>query len=55
MDSTSLDPADWDAFRALAHRIVDAGIDHTREIRDRPVWQPMPQEVRDRLAAPLPT
>ena len=54
MEPTTLDPGDWEAFRALAHRVVDLGIDHTRDIRGRPAWQAMPAEVRARLAAPLP-
>lgn len=54
MDNPSLDPVDWEAFRRLAHQVVDAGIDHTRDIRNRPVWQPMPPEVRARFKAPLP-
>lgn len=50
-----LDPADWEAFRALAHRMVDDSIDFLRDVRERPAWQPMPTEVRDRiLHEPLP-
>jgi glutamate/tyrosine decarboxylase-like PLP-dependent enzyme len=54
MDNRSLDPVDWDAFRTLAHQLLDTGIDHTRDIRDRPAWQPMPPDVRARFRAPLP-
>ena len=50
-----LDPADWEAFRALAHRMVDDSIDFLRDVRERPAWQPMPDAVRDRiLHEPLP-
>lgn len=50
-----LDPADWDAFRALAHRMVDDSLDYLREVGERPAWQPLPTEVRTRiLAEPLP-
>ncbi len=53
--AASLDPADWDAFRALAHRMVDDSLDYLRDVRERPVWQPMPAPVRARLAdEPLP-
>jgi aromatic-L-amino-acid decarboxylase len=38
----TLDPADWGAFRALAHRMVDDTLDHLASLRDRPAWQPMP-------------
>ena len=54
MISPSLDPVDWEDFRALAHQLVDTGIDHTRDIRTRPAWQPMPEDVRVRFRAPLP-
>ncbi len=51
----TLDPADWDAFRALAHRMVDDSLEHLRTLPDRPAWTPMPADVRQRLAhEPLP-
>ena len=53
-DEETLDPADWTAAQALAHRMVDDAIAHLRDVRDRPVWQPMPDAVRARFAAPLP-
>lgn len=49
-----LDPADWDAFRTLGHRMVDDMLENLRTVRDRPVWQPVPADVRARLRAPLP-
>jgi len=54
-DIPPLDPADWEQYRALAHRMVDESLDHLRDIRQRPTWQPMPAEVRKHLAEqPLP-
>jgi glutamate/tyrosine decarboxylase-like PLP-dependent enzyme len=50
----SLDPADWDAFRAQAHRMLDDMVDFLAGVRDRPVWQPVPDAVKARLAAALP-
>ncbi len=50
----TLDPADWTSARALAHRIVDDAIDHLGGLRDRPLWQAMPDAVRDGLSAKLP-
>jgi aromatic-L-amino-acid decarboxylase len=50
----SLDPPDWNAFRALAHRAVDDAIDDLATVRGRPVWQPLPDEVVARFRAPLP-
>ncbi|MDQ8153235.1 MAG: pyridoxal-dependent decarboxylase [Gemmatimonadota bacterium] len=46
----TLDPADWDAFRALSHRMVDDSIDFLRALRDRPAWVPLPGEVRAALS-----
>ena len=54
-ESTSLDPADWDAFRAQSHRMLDDMIDFLAEVRSRPVWQPVPETVKQRLAEPVPT
>ena len=51
----TLDPADWDAFRALAHRMVDDSLEFLRTLRDRPPWQPVPRATRDALnGEPLP-
>lgn len=50
----TLDPKDWEGLRQLTHRIIDDAIDYTRDVRDRPLWQEMPQDVRDSFAAPLP-
>ena len=51
----SLDPDDWEAFRSLAHRMVDESLDHLRTLADRKPWEPMPGAVRSRLAdEPLP-
>ncbi|MFI5302254.1 MAG: pyridoxal phosphate-dependent decarboxylase family protein, partial [Polyangiales bacterium] len=50
----SLDPADWIAFRADAHRILDDVIDYVQGLRTRPVWRPMPLAVRSSFDAPVP-
>lgn len=46
----SLDPADWNAFRAFAHGVVDETLEHVRTIRDTRVWNTMPQNVRDAIS-----
>ncbi len=53
-DASGLDPRDWTALRALGHCMVDDMIDHLAGVRDRAVWQPMPQALRAELRAPLP-
>ncbi|HEX9207771.1 MAG TPA: pyridoxal-dependent decarboxylase [Steroidobacteraceae bacterium] len=50
----SLDPQDWEALRQLAHRAIDDGFDHLQHVRDRPVWQPVPDAVVARLQGPAP-
>lgn len=49
-----LDPQDWPAFRALAHRMLDHALDHVQGARDRPVWQPVPEEVKAALSSEAP-
>ena len=50
----TLDPADWAADRAVAHRMVDDMFDYIEGVRDRPVWQHVPTAVREALAGPIP-
>jgi aromatic-L-amino-acid decarboxylase len=50
----SLDPDDWHAMRALGHRMVDDMMTYLETIRDRPVWKPIPDDVKASLEAPLP-
>jgi aromatic-L-amino-acid decarboxylase len=49
----SLDPADWEALRALGHRMLDDMMGHLRDLRQGPVWQPLPEETRAMLRGPL--
>jgi glutamate/tyrosine decarboxylase-like PLP-dependent enzyme len=50
----TLDPADWDEFRQLAHRVIDEEIDRLRSVRERPPWQPMPPGHEARFETPAP-
>lgn len=51
----TLDPEDWEAFRALAHRMVDDMVDQTRGLRDQPAWEQPPTEVKRAIKGePLP-
>jgi aromatic-L-amino-acid decarboxylase len=52
--SETLDPKNWDDIRALGHRMLDDMIDYAADIRNRPVWQPIPDDVRARFRAGLP-
>jgi len=50
----TLDPENWDKMRALAHRMMDDAIDYLENVADRPVWQPVPDEVKQRLQTSAP-
>lgn len=50
----SLDPADWGAIRAQGHRMLDDMLDYLEHLRERPVWQPIPQQARALFREPLP-
>ena len=52
--SQTLDPQDWNEIRALGHRMLDDMIDHVAGIRERPVWQPIPDAIRSRFRDGLP-
>ena len=54
LDGITLDPENWNDLRALGHRMLDDMIDYIEHIRERPVWQPIPQAVRERFDIPLP-
>lgn len=55
-DAGTLDPSDWQSFRTEAHRMLDDILEYHQNIRDRPVWQPIPDEVRQQFhGAPIPS
>jgi glutamate/tyrosine decarboxylase-like PLP-dependent enzyme len=51
---TSLDPADWAQLRKAGHRMMDDMFDHLQTLRERPLWQPMPDPIRARFNEKLP-
>jgi aromatic-L-amino-acid decarboxylase len=50
----NLDPASWEDLRSQGHRVLDELLEWLRTLRDRPVWQPPPPEVREALRAAVP-
>jgi aromatic-L-amino-acid decarboxylase len=50
----TLDPEDWRAIRALAHRAVDDSFDWLSSVRERPAWRPTPDAVVAQFHRPLP-
>jgi aromatic-L-amino-acid decarboxylase len=52
--SETLDPQNWDDIRAQGHRMLDDMMDYAANIRERPVWTPIPDAVRARFHDKLP-
>jgi aromatic-L-amino-acid decarboxylase len=52
--SETLDPKNWDEIRAQGHRMLDDMFDYVANVRERPVWKPIPDEVRAQFHAELP-
>ncbi|MCM2257870.1 MAG: pyridoxal-dependent decarboxylase [Vicinamibacteria bacterium] len=50
----TLDPQDWEAVRRLGHRMIDDLVEQLSSVRERPVWQRVPDPVRAALREPLP-
>ena len=50
----SLDPTDWQNFRKQSHEMLDDMLDYIENIRERPVWQTIPTEVREIFCDELP-
>ena len=50
----SLDPENWDEFRAQARHMLDAAIDRMQHARQGRVWTELPETIKDTLKAPLP-
>ena len=50
----TLDPQDWRETLALSHRMVDGAVGYLRDVRDRPVWQDLPEDVRAFFTTPAP-
>ena len=49
-----LDPANWEAMRTLAHRMVEDMLEYLQTVRERPVWKPIPEKTRKAFTESLP-
>lgn len=49
----TLDPQDWERSRALAHKMVDDAIEYLASVRERGVWNEIPETVRAYFDAPI--
>jgi glutamate/tyrosine decarboxylase-like PLP-dependent enzyme len=54
MIEENLDPQDWEAMRELGHQMVDDIMTYLEGVRERPVWQPMPEELETEFHQPVP-
>lgn len=54
IDQETLDPDDLDELRAVGHRMLDDMFDRVAHLRERPVWQAVPESVRQALRGPVP-
>ena len=55
LDAVAAREAELEAFRSAAHALVDGVADYLAALPSRPVWQPLPDELREKLLhLPLP-
>ena len=50
----TLDPDNWSELRAQGHQMLDDMFDHLQTLRERPVWQPIPDALREEFQQVLP-
>ena len=54
-EEETLDPADWRHMKNLGCRMVVDIMNFLESIRERPVWQPIPNTVKEFFTKPIPT
>jgi len=50
----TLDPENWEEARKIGHQMIDDMMDYLMTLRERPVWQPMPEPTKKALTEKLP-
>jgi aromatic-L-amino-acid decarboxylase len=50
----TLDPANWQTYRSMAHRMVDDMVDFLAGVREQPVWIKPPESAKQFLKQALP-
>ena len=53
-EDETLDPKDWEVSKALMHKMVDEAFDYIKHVRDRKIWQEMPDSVLETFTTSLP-
>ena len=54
MREETLDPDNWGDLRKIGHRMLDDMLDWLQTLRERPAWQPIPDEVKASFQQALP-
>ncbi|RKX94208.1 MAG: amino acid decarboxylase [Spirochaetes bacterium] len=50
----TLDPENWDSMRTLGHKMMDDVIDYMSTIREKPVWEHLPDTAKKQINKSLP-
>lgn len=50
----TLDPEEWESMRELGHKMLDDMLDYMKTVRERPVWQHVPDQVKAHFKKPAP-
>lgn len=50
----TLDPKDWEQSKKLMHQMVDDAFDYVKNVRDRKIWQEMPEDILNSFKSELP-
>jgi aromatic-L-amino-acid/L-tryptophan decarboxylase len=50
----TLDPNNWESMRKIGHKMLDDMLDYMETIRERPVWQHLPERVKAHFKTPVP-
>ncbi|MFX0126177.1 MAG: pyridoxal phosphate-dependent decarboxylase family protein, partial [Candidatus Hodarchaeota archaeon] len=54
MREETLDPEEWEEMRTLGHQIIDDMVDYLKNVREQPVWRPIPREVKESFQGSIP-
>ncbi|MEE9314796.1 MAG: pyridoxal-dependent decarboxylase [Rhizobiaceae bacterium] len=52
--SNTLDPKDWQQTRNAAHKMLNAALDKVENSTEGPVWQALPDTLKQSFSSPLP-
>ncbi|SDB31979.1 Glutamate or tyrosine decarboxylase [Flavobacteriaceae bacterium MAR_2010_188] len=53
-EEKTLDPQNWDETRATMHQMVDDAVDYMSGVRERPIWQEIPEDILETFQLPVP-